>query len=151
MTSLSWKHSLTRGAGWVLPILAGVICAPGAAQAGCGGHVYIEKTILNNTIAARDSLNTRLFAPIEHQKHPKPCSGPTCSRGPMAPLAPVPTVPSSIQEEWCFATSRLDFTPPDWTSSAFEPQTLRLVRRASHIFHPPRLVLSFLPHMTTVA
>jgi len=127
--------------GWRVALLLVVVaCAsPGRVSAECGDHVVI----LN---ANATSQPDRASSPPAAEKTdlpalPKaPCTGPNCSRVPerhSLPFAPVST--SGPQAKEVAQLSAL-VTSTDCAATSFDDFiSARPVRRATSIFHPPRI------------
>jgi hypothetical protein len=124
MTSPAFARRVATLAGWVLPILAVVLLAPGQATASCGDYVA--------------------WGPDQATHHPtpaepdRPCTGPSCSQAPHVPLTPVPPAPVRPAQEWGDFGALLGFEPPGHTTALAEPAAARPVRRPSDVYHPPR-------------
>jgi hypothetical protein len=126
----SWR-ALGRLAGWVLPILAGLLLAPADARASCGDYVTTR------------ALHADLAPSSEHQpaapEPRKPCPGPHCSQAPAAPLAPAPTAPPQTSQERACCPDALAPAPINPAAVLDEQQPRHPIRLPSDIFHPPRL------------
>src|SRR5579871_1904701 len=113
--------------GAVVVLLAGVLVAPTPARAGCGDHAVVVS-----------SAKTAPMPPIMPVKKQAPCSGPHCTRSPVAP-APVPSAPAppSGQEWACVLEPLLLSTNNSWpyppNNSCEHPHFI-----ASSVYHPPR-------------
>lgn len=123
-----WRQSL----GMALAVLAGALLAHGEARAGCGDHVVLTA----ETPAPKADIPTP--SPMQPAKQPAPCTGPNCSRAPIAPPAApaVPVAPGG--QEWaCVFTS---LTLPLVTSSFHSPEERRErpLIVGSGVYHPPR-------------
>jgi hypothetical protein len=125
-----------RSAEWALPILAGLLFAPGA-HAECGDYVATRLSVANAASAQSHDMPAAPVTPAVPAPH-KPCSGPHCSRLPAAPPAPVPTAPTRAAQEWGHVPDGLDPAPLAATTRLFEQQLSRPMRIPSSIFHPPR-------------
>src|SRR6516162_8668064 len=127
----SWR-ALGWLAGWAVPILAGLLCAPADARAECGDYVVTRRS------HAEISLPAGQPTPAAPRPH-KPCSGPHCSKAPAAPLAPAPTTPTPTSQEWGCILDGLGLASLVSNARLDEPHVPRPVRLAAGIFHPPRL------------
>ncbi len=137
VTVITSLLSLLRG--WrAVPLVVVALCATAdRAAAECGDHV----AVLNgpNTHTNRTDAHPATDAPTEGAPR-KPCSGPNCSR-PQDPDAPPPTptsksgagVKEAAHDSEQFDPSACSVRVGDFTSP-------RPVRRASSVFHPPRVV-----------
>jgi len=89
--------------------------------------------------AAVDSLSNAapLRFPHYSMPGPRPCSGPHCSRAPLAPpTSPVTTVAPS--QEWaCFAIVSNDVSPPG-AAYRLEDDPHKPICRTFGVYHPPR-------------
>jgi hypothetical protein len=126
-----WWIRLAVGGLWALGL--GIAFAPAQARAGCGDGLV--------------SLNTK-HPTARHDARPgpadsgnpvrRPCSGPLCSR---APLAPAPTLPSTPAPRWDDAgtLSPIALLPASGPLSmlADDPPESP-IRCTSDIYHPPR-------------
>jgi hypothetical protein len=116
------------------------LLAPATARAGCGGDVHVFRQASDDSLAVHplssDSHGTRPF-PDGH----KPCSGPGCSRNPVAPLQ-APTAPPTTDrhEQWgCLPLSQGE---PGDAFAAVSPgeHSLLPLDQVAYIFHPPRSI-----------
>jgi hypothetical protein len=118
-------------AGWALPIVAVLCCAPSVARAGCGDYVVTKLPHL-----ALAGHQADMPAPANPHK---PCHGPNCSRGPTAPLPlSVPTVTPPSPSEWGWLAATPVPAPPHAGACLAESSSPRPTHLASGIFHPPR-------------
>ncbi len=132
-----WQQRLAVGGLWVLAW--GVLFAPAQARASCGDgfmplHVAGSAAQHTGTIPGlpRDDQTDR------PQPGRAPCSGPFCSRTPLAPLA----VPISFPLRWlddpgvlaaCFLVAQ-----PSHFGLLVDVPISCPVRRSPDVFHPPR-------------
>jgi hypothetical protein len=123
-------------AGWVLPIVAVLCCAPAVARAGCGDYVA---TRLDQH--AQMTLSEQQHAPVVPAAPHKPCKGPHCSRGPAAPLSPVPVVAPPTPQEWGSLLAGPALTAPGNRIMRNEFDSVHPIHLASSLFHPPRLAV----------
>ncbi|HTU91056.1 MAG TPA: hypothetical protein VMF69_13340 [Gemmataceae bacterium] len=86
MRTLFYRPCSLRSLGAALALLAGVLLAPAAARAGCGEHVVVIASLENNVPMSAPA------PPTTPAKKHAPCSGPHCTRSPLAP-PPAPLVP----------------------------------------------------------
>jgi hypothetical protein len=124
-----------RVAGWGLPILAVLCCAPSVARADCGDYVVTRVSHSGDMTPARHAGAAEL--PMRAQPH-RPCHGPNCSRGPAVPLLPAPTVPAPAPSEWGWLTATPTPVPPDREHFFSDSPSPHPTHLASSIFHPPR-------------
>jgi hypothetical protein len=120
-------------AGWAVPILAVLCCAPSVARAGCGDYV-ITRLDPHTQITTADQQH-----PAQLPTPRKPCNGPHCSRGPAAPLLPVPTVAPPAPQEWGSLLAGPAFGAPDRGGWPVDTSASHPFHLAISIFHPPRL------------
>ncbi|HTU89860.1 MAG TPA: hypothetical protein VMF69_07175 [Gemmataceae bacterium] len=119
-----------------LACLSVVLLAPPSARAGCDYPTHVERTPVDlpSNFPTAPQSDTRL------PRKPCPCTGPHCSRQPLAP--PVPTLIDSVNiSEWGRLLPPPLVVPPrsdHWTP---EIPFARPARHPSVIFHPPRLAL----------
>jgi len=74
---------------------------------------------------------------------PVPCSDPECTRQ----RGPLPAAPAGAQEvthEWCINCVLACIVPRQVSVTYQDVVAARLVRRASHIFHPPKFTWGWL-------
>src|SRR5262245_37894644 len=89
---------LVLGAG---PALWGLLVLPPTALAGCGDYVrYGEHTA---DARMRPPTPEQGRQPDRPTDHPAPCSGPLCSRQPVAPPASPSVPPAPHADRWCIA------------------------------------------------
>jgi hypothetical protein len=124
-----------RLAGWGLPILAVLCCAPSVARASCGDYVVTRTAQADQAMADGHRPAAGAPAPADPRKR---CHGPHCSRGPAVPLAPAPTVAPPAPQEWGWLARGPDFAAPGRGALPFDSSCQHPVRLASSIFHPPR-------------
>jgi len=124
-----------RLAGWALPLLAVLYCAPSVARASCGDYVVTRLAPADQAMAPHQQHPADAPAPA---KPYKPCNGPGCSHAPTVPLVPVPTVVPPAAQEWGLIAGTLDFAAPGRGALPFESSPQHPVRLARSIFHPPR-------------
>ncbi|HZY86320.1 MAG TPA: hypothetical protein VFE78_15920, partial [Gemmataceae bacterium] len=96
-----------RYAGVLAALLAGSLCAPSAARAGCGHRPFLgdgpgELKLLTDDAASRPGQ-----AP-DGAKPATPCKGPGCSRGPsQAPATPPAPAPRELKPSWALVPGPL--------------------------------------------
>ena len=117
-------------------LLVVIACAtPGSASAGCGDYVTILSDphgSAHHAIPAHGESTAPLMPP---------CHGPNCTELPVkhhAPLAPITTVGPQVKE---LAETLVSVGGTDHPPSSFDriTSTSRPVRRATSLFHPPRI------------
>jgi hypothetical protein len=128
----------------VTSLLGWALIGPPAAQAGCS-HPVTSRTgsaqipFLSAPLILEPAEGVaRLSEPLSVPPRPRTCSGAWCSRQPAAPAVPAGVLQDALSS-WAWYTSVPGLTPPDPFSLASEMSSLRTVRRASAVFHPPRL------------
>jgi hypothetical protein len=118
-----------------LACLAVDLLAPALARAGCDYPTHVERTPVDpvpvNTPAAPKS------DPRQPSK-PCPCTSPSCSRQPFAPLAPS-SLKSLTAPEWGHLIPRPLHVPPQNGTRLPEDKFPLPARHAFAIYHPPRL------------
>ena len=122
--------------GMPLACLAVALLAPAPARAGCDYPTHIERTA-DDTISARGNTVT---PKSDTQLPNKPCSctGPTCSRQPLAPPPPSSVVSVNISQWGRLVPPFILVSPQAESSVSDEPLQLPS-RHPSTIYHPPRL------------
>jgi hypothetical protein len=134
------KQSLARrlGAGVALALLAGLLLAPSAAQAGCGDYVVFGMKHADAQTLSSPFAPVAHPAPVSPTDNPTPCSGPTCSSGPATPPA-APAPPGPVPGERCGFPSTLPlWTGPEAVVYRTDDSAGTPVRGSSTIYHPPR-------------
>jgi hypothetical protein len=128
--------SLIRGWRAALVLVAAACLTPDRASAGCGDHV----TILNGS-SQSDHQAGRADPSDQSGPSRLPCQGPNCSGEPLhhqAPLAPVTTVtPQGKEIVQTLLGPSGDNGLPSLLDRDFS--TAHPIRRASSVFHPPRI------------
>src|SRR5262245_32315917 len=135
--------------GALLALLAGLV-APPAARAGCGDYPHAAGSLENaaneaglfRLPASRPASSDTPAARSTRQRGPAPghlpCSGPSCSRSPLAP-PPGPVAPPSAQpDQWGYLVSAAGLTPPQPFASLGEGRPALPARHPSGVYHPPR-------------
>ena len=128
--------------GWRAPLLlvAAACASPGRASAECGDHV-----IILNGPAAANAKTTHTPAnptPDATPAAPRPpCHGPNCSGSPApkAPLAPITAPTTQLKEQAGHAGSECEADRDSGTPFGPDSDCACPIRRASSVFHPPRL------------
>jgi hypothetical protein len=137
MKALAHWHGTRRWLGVVLPLFTVAFCAP-AARASCGHYVVVGAQ--HDSAAVPHVMSTAgkplpLPAPVDRSR---PCSGPSCSRGPVhAPL----TTPARerVLAEQCVCVTPEGPVPGSGPSSSLSGDSPhQLVRPSRRIYHPPR-------------
>lgn len=135
MDRLVWTsvRRLARLFSMPLALLSVALFTPATARAGCDSPTHIER---NPQTKPTDVSSTRKL-PSDPAK-PCPCTGPTCTRRPVAPPAtPVP-LERVTSQDWGCPLLRSSLAPSSWTFALEEADFGDPVRRGSSIFHPPR-------------
>jgi hypothetical protein len=122
--------------GALLALLGVLAFAPATAWANCNNHARVAG---RHRVLGMDSLADLAVgrrAP-DHGDAP-PCSGPSCSEGSRAPLAPPPASPARHHRLWCDTAA----TPPELgrlesAARLEDPSPYRLQRRTD-VDRPPR-------------
>ncbi len=124
-------------AAWAWPLVACVLLAPASARASCGDYVIVNGRQPN--LAGHHGAMAAEPGRSEHGPGPaQPCSGPTCSARPQAPLSPIPSYPPPSSQEWGTISEPLVLLPPTPTARlAGDPLLLTSIGKRA-IFHPPR-------------
>jgi hypothetical protein len=132
-----------RGPGWrvflgvAASLVVGFLLAPSTAHGGCGEHVMLTKIANAGTPLPPDS---HLPPDTSFPATPKraPCSGPHCSRAPIAPSpTPVAPVAPGITEWACVLDSSTTLKKNSF-SHEFEDPLETTSSLISSIYHPPR-------------
>jgi hypothetical protein len=122
------------------------LLAPATARAGCGGDVHdIQQSGDVLTHLNPHTLASLLFSdPRESAALPdrhKPCSGPGCSRNPVAPFqAPTSPPTSDRSEHWGCLPLLLGEPRDDLAAALPGDYPLHTLDQVAYIFHPPRLI-----------
>jgi hypothetical protein len=119
-----------------LACLSAVLLAPAPARAGCDYPTHVERM----PVDLPSNFSTAPMSDTQHPRKPCSCTGPHCSRQPLAPSAPT-SVESVKITEWGRLLPHLLVAPPP--SDRWTPQDPFVcpARHPAVIFHPPRLVL----------
>ncbi len=131
--------SLTRGYRAALLLVVVACLSPGRVSAECGDYVTILNVPSGET---HQQASHESGATDSHQSPARPpCHGPNCSGSPtreFPPIPPAPVTSNPVKEavRHAGASDAADASP-----SAFDRDTtsLRPIRRAASVFHPPRL------------
>jgi hypothetical protein len=115
--------------GVLAAFLAGALCAPSAARAGCEHRPFLPD---GRAEALPQGATT------DSTKPAAPCNGPACSRGPsQAPGVPPAPAPRKLKPAWAFLAEL--FPDEAGPGGRLDPSpSPSPVRRATSIFHPPR-------------
>src|SRR5262249_50543828 len=120
--TLSNPERSFRLLGKATAVLIVLLCASPTVRASCGDYLVTT-----------------------HQRHsgtpheqPHRCSGPNCSRAPLAPASPVPTVDRFSPEEWGLLDPPIHDSAPNGTTFFPDESSPCESRHGSGIFHPPR-------------
>jgi len=134
-----WRLSrCLAGAG--LPLLAMLLAAP-SVQATCGDYVVLGSNAGHPTGTKGMGESSMPSAGHHDPAGPRaPCHGPLCSQGTPLPLLPMPSAPTSVNAEdlGCLPES-LPADGGNLRSHLWDGPSPRPVRRASSVYHPPRL------------
>jgi hypothetical protein len=132
----SWVPKVAKAA---LVLLASLAFFPAQAHASCGDYVHLGTHRADGAMPADPLAAHSSDAPRPAHA---PCSGPNCSRLPLAPPpAPLPQAPTG-GSEWGVLTTwqcLLDF---EHESSLRQDCPLTPVYIITFIYHPPRYPLS---------
>jgi hypothetical protein len=125
--------------GVLLALWASSLFSP-RARAGCNEHVVVTWPTAGMSYRGEVDLSSRLLpnpSPHHSLPGPRPCSGPHCSRAPLAPLAPPATTIAPSQEWACLA---LISSGADGQGRAhhLEDGPHKPIFRKLRIYHPPR-------------
>jgi hypothetical protein len=128
---------LIRGWRAALLLAAVALSTPGTASAGCGDYITYPNS--------RPDAHSAPMSPATDDATPAPaktpCQGPNCSGAPVREFPPVPpapvTNPTKQQARHLGVTDLPNLEP----GSAFarDLTSPRPIRRATSVFHPPRL------------
>lgn len=132
MRAFSYWPCSPLSLGAALALLAGVLLAPAAVRAGCGDHVMVIASAQNNA-----PISAPVPPTMPAKKH-APCSGPHCTRAPLAP-APAPAVPVGPSGPEAARILEPLLLPASQSSPYLGEcprQTPLLI--ASSVYHPPR-------------
>lgn len=126
-----------KGLGGLSSLLLLFVLAPTTARATCGDHVIIGRQAASPVPSAAPSALRP--EPMPPPNHPRPCSGPQCSRCPTVPDS-VPAAPPSTVVQWLHVTTVLPFRQPQLMFDFCQDHAPRLPRQGLVIYHPPRYV-----------
>ncbi len=126
-----------RLAGWALPLLVWLCCAPSAARASCGDYVVTRAPHSGDMTAA---AHPAADGPLQLSASPhKPCHGPNCSGNPTVPQPlSAPTVTPPVPPEWGWLVATPPPAPPGGGTCLAPSASSHPTHLASSIFHPPR-------------
>jgi len=120
--------------------------APATARAGCGGdvHVYQQTSddfLLVHRLSSATALSSDSRGPMPFPNGHKPCSGPGCSRNPVAPMqAPTPPPSTDRHEQWGCLPLALGEPGDEFASVLPGKHPLHPLDQVAYIFHPPRSI-----------
>jgi hypothetical protein len=140
----SFQQRAFLPAGVVFTLLASVLLAPSAAEAGCS-HYVTTRTDAGRFVSLVTSLNLDLAGQSQSQQLPvplpkSPCSGAWCSGQPATPAVPAWVFDRVLDSwSWCPSASFLSAARPSFLF--FEMTTLLPIHQGCGVFHPPRLLL----------
>jgi hypothetical protein len=129
------RHDWRIGLGVLLTLLAYNIGAP-QVRAGCDYPAVAATTAHSVT---NNALAHQLSNSIAHRSmpHPKPCTGPHCSRSPLAPSAP-PAAPIVSGQEWAYLAVVAGGAQSQGAAHRLEDDPHKPIFRTIRIYHPPR-------------
>lgn len=135
----SGRHRWRFGAGVLLALLACATFAP-QAHAGCGEPSIVTWPADGKSHRAEAEPSSHVPAhssPHSSLPGPRPCTGPHCSRTPLAPPPPPATVSASSQE-WACLPALSDAADPHGIAHRLEGDLFKPIFRAFRIYYPPR-------------
>ena len=127
-----------------MTLLAMSLLAPSRAEAGCS-HLVSSRSDAMRLSSLIDPLIHDLTAPSEDgpaPPSPRPCSGALCSGQPAAPAAPAAALDAPL-DSWAWdgpIPGRALAVGSPFLSA--ETGSVHPTRRATAVFHPPRLLAS---------
>jgi hypothetical protein len=137
---------LIRGWRAAMLLAAVALSSPGRASAECGDYITVGgKSAMAHHEPAPDTPATTPTAQSETRPAApgkRPCRGPNCSASPAKEFPPVPPAPSAGPQAKEHA--RLPETARDSGADPRDPfardnTSPRPIRRATSVFHPPRI------------
>jgi hypothetical protein len=122
--------------GVALTLLAVALCAPDA-RGSCGHYVLVGAKSAGT--ATPDAPPTgQVLPPAVPEDKSRPCSGPSCSRGPVGlPAAPPATTPAPGEQWGCVVVQHGPTASGPAALLAEDPRP-RPLRLGSGVYHPPR-------------
>jgi hypothetical protein len=140
MKFIRGRQSCWAYVGLASALLAGLLLTPAWARAQCGHYVLVGAGAVNNSHGADGQI---LFggksSPVMPAPWHRPCSGPGCKEGPVAPPTAPVAPPPVVEKEWGHLARFA--LPGDQELRGFMPHSSceHPFRRALTIYHPPRL------------
>jgi hypothetical protein len=128
-------HDWRLGLGVLLTLLAWGGVAP-QAHAGCETPTVVMRPTAGNAHPSEVGFPS---APLSHHSMPdrQPCSGPYCSRAPLAPPAP-PTTTITSNQEWACLAVIPNGTDSNGIAHRLEDGPHTPIFHTFRIYHPPR-------------
>jgi hypothetical protein len=117
-----------------LACLSIALFAPTPVRAGCDYPTHIEHPPVPSPSEIPMAPKSETRGPSQ----PCPCTGPHCSRQPLAPTAPT-SIESVKMVEWAYVLPHVLLTPSQKSMEAPETAFSLPMRPPSAIYHPPRL------------
>jgi hypothetical protein len=137
LVNVFWRRLIHPSISLPLACLTVALFAPAPVRAGCDYPTHIERTAVGSAdITAKRSALPNPDMPVPSK--PCACTGPTCSRQPLAPSAP-PSVESVKISEWGRLVPRFVFQSPQAENHPQDESLQRPSRHSSTVYHPPRL------------
>lgn len=134
MNGKSGRRWIQLAVGGLWALALGAVLAPGQARAGCGDGLMP----LGDGHHAAGKAVVRHGATDTPKPAPRPCSGPLCSRAPLAPSPmPLSSTPRTV-DDLCTLTPLLLLPVPGPLAALAEDVPECPVRRSSDVYHPPR-------------
>lgn len=130
--SFRWAASLPGG---TVAVLAWLLLAPAEAWAACGDHVVTARSLTGSPSQPDSAIPSD---PLSTHDHRRPCSGPTCSRAPVAPPAAPASVAQERSHEAALPLGPMSVSVTHPTGAQPDDPLARPIRRGVAIFHPPR-------------
>jgi hypothetical protein len=138
MHAFARRRWIRTATGVALALLAVMFCAP-AARGSCGHYVLVGAKLAQATAPdVAPPAGGEALPPSVPEEKPRPCSGPSCSRGPAGlPAAPPAARPVS-GEQWGCVVTLLALPPSGPVASLADGPSPRPLRLGSGVYHPPR-------------
>lgn len=128
-------------AGTLLASSAGLLIAPGAAEAGCPSHerpAVALPDFAGAGLAAADRGGGSSPGDASGQPgRPRPCNGPSCSGRPALPVSPAPPAVPRLGP-WAILDPAPAVAAPGQAAPREDEGRISPIRLARSIFHPPR-------------